>query len=50
MKSREHPQVKKLWDKSDIVKHYRESINPEEAADVYEEVKASKKSWKKKAI
>lgn len=48
MKSREHPQVKKPWEKDDIMKKYRESINTVESANILKEVKQKSKKWAKK--
>ena len=47
MKKKAHPQVQKAWEKEDIMKHYRESINPVEANEILTEVKKRKeKTWK----
>lgn len=47
MKAKEHPQVKKPWEKYDIMKHYRESVNPAESADIYKDVEQKRKDWAK---
>ncbi|KAH3729350.1 39S ribosomal protein L19, mitochondrial-like [Dreissena polymorpha] len=40
------PQVKKEWEKMDLMKHYRESIPPEESMRIYGEVVKDAKDWK----
>ncbi|WAR07221.1 RM19-like protein [Mya arenaria] len=43
-----HPQVQKPWEKHDIMKHYRESINPVDTKSIYAEVEENSKDWKVK--
>lgn len=50
MKSRELPQVKRPWEKDDIMKKYRESINTVESANILKEVKEKSKKWAKKDL
>ncbi|XP_045197177.1 39S ribosomal protein L19, mitochondrial-like [Mercenaria mercenaria] len=49
LKRSEHPQVKKEWEKDDIMKHYRESINTVESADILKQVNRNRKNWAKKS-
>ncbi|XP_060602634.1 large ribosomal subunit protein bL19m-like isoform X2 [Ruditapes philippinarum] len=48
-KKDEHPQLKKVWEKDDIMKHYRESINYVESAEIYKEMQKESKDWKRKS-
>ncbi|KAL4233570.1 mitochondrial 54S ribosomal protein YmL19 [Mactra antiquata] len=46
LESRQHPQVAKPWEKVDLIKHYKENINPVEAEEIYGEVDKDSKNWK----